>query len=56
MLTSRLASSSLIDTPFLSPEETYSTSKRLWQQTYRAKSGGKMAAVTKNRTHFGSKW
>ncbi len=32
MLTSRLASSSLNNTPFLSPEETYQLSKRLWQQ------------------------
>ena len=47
MLTSRLASSSLNNTPFLSPEETYQLSKRLWQTNYRAKSGGKMAAVKK---------
>lgn len=32
MLTSRTASSSLNNTPFLSPEETYQLSKRLWQQ------------------------
>lgn len=32
MLTSRPASSSLNNTPFLSPEETYQLSKRLWQQ------------------------
>ncbi len=47
MLTSRPASSSLNNTPFLSPEETYQLSKRLWQQITVQSLAEKMAAVKK---------
>ena len=47
MLTSRLASSSLNNTPFLSPEETYQLSKRLWQQITVQSLAEKVAAVKK---------
>lgn len=56
MLTSRTASSSLNNTPFLSPEETYQLSKRLWQQITVQSLAEKWQQLRKNQTHFGSKW
>lgn len=52
MLTSRLASSSLNNTPFLSPEETYQLSKRLWQQITVQSLAEKWQQLRKNQDAF----
>lgn len=52
MLTSRTASSSLNNTPFLSPEETYQLSKRLWQQITVQSLAEKWQQLRKNRDAF----
>ncbi len=52
MLTSRPASSSLNNTPFLSPEETYQLSKRLWQQITVQSLAEKWQQLRKNRDAF----
>ena len=52
MLTSRLASSSLNITPFLSPEETYQLSKRLWQQITVQSLAEKWQQLRKNQDAF----
>lgn len=56
MLTSRTASSSLNNTPFLSPEETYQLSKRLWQQITVQSLAEKWQQLRRTGMHFGSKW
>ncbi len=52
MLTSRPASSSLNNTPFLSPEETYQLSKRLWQQITVQSLAEKWQQLRKNQDAF----
>lgn len=52
MLTSRLASSSLNNTPFLSPEETYQLSKRLWPQITVQSLAKKWQQLRKNQDTF----
>ncbi|RZM88274.1 MULTISPECIES: M16 family metallopeptidase [unclassified Escherichia] len=52
MLTSRLASSSLNNVPFLSPEETYQLSKRLWQQITVQSLAEKWQQLRKNQDAF----
>ncbi len=51
MLTSRLASSSLNNTPFLSPK-TYQLSKRLWQQITVQSLAEKWQRLRKNQDAF----
>lgn len=52
MLTSRIASSSLNNTPFLSPQQTYQLSERLLGANHRRKPAQKWQQLRKNQDAF----